>query len=49
MSGYTDDAMLRQGIIQSSVPFLQKPFSLRGIARKVDEVLRAPAQMMPMV
>jgi two-component system, cell cycle sensor histidine kinase and response regulator CckA len=48
MSGYTDDAMLRQGIIQSAVPFLQKPFSLRGIAKKVDEVLRAPARMVPM-
>jgi PAS domain S-box-containing protein len=47
MSGYTDDAVLRQGILQSSAPFLQKPFSLRGIAKKVDQVLRAPAQTIP--
>jgi two-component system, cell cycle sensor histidine kinase and response regulator CckA len=47
MSGYTDDAMLRQGILHSAAPFLQKPFSLRGIAKKVDQVLRAPAQTMP--
>ncbi len=48
MSGYTDDAMLRLGIFQSSIPFLQKPFSLHGIAKKVDEVLRAPAPLVPM-
>ena len=47
MSGYTDDAMLRQGILHSSAPFLQKPFSLRGIAKKVGQVLRAPAQTIP--
>ena len=47
MSGYTDDAILRQGILHSSAPFLQKPFSLRGIAKKVDQVLRAPAQTIP--
>jgi two-component system, cell cycle sensor histidine kinase and response regulator CckA len=43
MSGYTDDAMLRQGILHSSAPSLQKPFSLRGIAKKVDQVLKARA------
>ena len=47
MSGYTDDAVLRQGILHSSAPFLQKPFSLRGIAKKVDQVLKAPAQTIP--
>ncbi len=47
MSGYTDDAMLRQGILHSAAPFLQKPFSLRGIAKKVDQVLKAPAQTIP--
>ena len=48
MSGYTDDAVLRQGIKQSAVPFLQKPFTLRAMARKIEEVLRAPAQTIPL-
>ncbi len=47
MSGYTDDAVLRQGIKQSAVPFLQKPFTLRTMARKMEDVLRAPAQAIP--
>ena len=47
MSGYTDDAVLRQGIKQSAVPFLQKPFTLRAMARKIEDVLRAPAQAIP--
>ncbi len=33
--------MLRQGILHSAAPFLQKPFSLRGIAKKVDQVLES--------
>ncbi len=39
MSGYTDDATVRHGIVESRVAFLQKPFSPRALARKVREVL----------
>jgi YesN/AraC family two-component response regulator len=39
MSGYTDDAIVRQGIMDASHAFLQKPYSLQSFARKVREVL----------
>ena len=39
MSGYTDDAILRQGVLEDGIPFLQKPFTAEGLTRKVREVL----------
>ncbi len=38
-SGYTDDAVVRHGIIAKGTNFLQKPFSLDALARKVRETL----------
>jgi two-component system cell cycle sensor histidine kinase/response regulator CckA len=40
MSGYTDDAILQHGIIDSGVAFLQKPITPASLTRKVREVLR---------
>jgi two-component system cell cycle sensor histidine kinase/response regulator CckA len=47
MSGYTDEAVVRQGVHESSVDFLQKPFGPEELARKVREVLDADTARLP--
>ena len=42
LSGYTEDAILSDGSIESGTAFLQKPFSLQSLSRKVREVLDSP-------
>jgi PAS domain S-box-containing protein len=39
MSGYTDDDVLRRGVLQGETAFLQKPFTPEQLARKVRAVL----------
>jgi FixJ family two-component response regulator len=38
-SGYTDDAIVRHGVLEPGTEFLQKPFSPVTLAQKVREVL----------
>ena len=41
LSGYTEDAVVTQGALGPANAFLQKPFTLQSLAKKVREVLRA--------
>ncbi len=42
ISGYAEDTILRHGVIDLRHRFLQKPFTLRTLARKIREVLDTP-------
>ena len=42
MSGYTDDAVLQHGVLDSGVAYLQKPITPSSLTKKVLEVLAAP-------
>jgi PAS domain S-box-containing protein len=39
LSGYTEDTIVSDGTIESGTAFLQKPFTLQNLSRKVREVL----------
>jgi signal transduction histidine kinase/ActR/RegA family two-component response regulator len=39
MSGYTDEAIVRTGVLDEGKPFLQKPFTPMQLAQKIREVL----------
>jgi len=41
MSGYTDDAIVRHGLLEQGTAFIQKPFTPSSLARKVREVLES--------
>jgi two-component system cell cycle sensor histidine kinase/response regulator CckA len=42
MSGYTDDAILRHGVLDEGVPFLQKPVTPGSLTRHVRATLDGP-------
>jgi len=39
MSGYTDDAVIRNGVLEEGTPFLQKPFTPEALVLRLREVL----------
>ncbi|MGA3121933.1 MAG: PAS domain S-box protein [Polyangiaceae bacterium] len=42
MSGYTDDSIVRHGVLEARIAFLQKPITPQGLTTKVREVLDGP-------
>jgi two-component system, cell cycle sensor histidine kinase and response regulator CckA len=47
LSGYTEDAVVTHGALGPANAFLQKPFTLQNLAKKVREVLRARSAPQP--
>ena len=47
VSGYTDDEVMRRGLLEPGCAFLQKPFELDTFIAKVREVIDAPRQNTP--
>ncbi|HUR37328.1 MAG TPA: response regulator [Terriglobales bacterium] len=41
MSGYTDEVVLKQGVMEGTMHFIQKPFTPSSLTQKVREVLDA--------
>jgi CheY-like chemotaxis protein len=41
MSGYTEDTIVRHGVVLPGINFLHKPFTARALARKIRDVVTA--------
>ena len=39
MSGYTSNVIAHRGVLEKGVHFIQKPFSMKDLARKVREAI----------
>ena len=43
MSGYTDDAIVRHGVLEPGIAFIHKPFTIEALSARLREVLDGPA------
>jgi FixJ family two-component response regulator len=39
MSGYTDNAIVHQGVLDTDITFIQKPFSRETLGKTIQKVL----------
>ncbi|NUP04835.1 MAG: PAS domain S-box protein [Polyangiaceae bacterium] len=47
MSGYTDDSIVRHGVLESGMAFIQKPITPSLLTKKIREVLDQPGTTSP--
>jgi signal transduction histidine kinase/CheY-like chemotaxis protein len=47
MSGYTDEAIIRHGVLDEGTEFIQKPFTPESLAHKINELLGASHRESP--
>jgi len=43
-SGYTDNTIVHQGVLEAGLAFLQKPYTAVELSAKVRDVLDAPVE-----
>ena len=43
MSGYAEEGIVNQGLLEQGLIYIQKPFEARALARRVRQLLDAPA------
>ena len=47
VSGYTDDSIVRHGVLEATMSLLQKPITVASLTAKVGDVLDTPSPAAP--